>query len=89
MPRGGCNFSVVSKAYGPVGYPSVPYVHYAFQGQCPAAPSGRANEVGAPNVSANLENYATILWKTGQDNEAAKMKLGAMGIRYKHGKENP
>ncbi len=45
--------------------------------------------MGAPNVSANLENYATILWKTGQDNEAAKMKLGAMGIRYKHGKENP
>ncbi len=45
--------------------------------------------MGAPNVSARLENYATILRKTGQDNEAAKMELGAMGIRYKHGKENP
>ena len=57
--------------------------------ECPTAPSGRKNEVGAPNVSASLENYATILRKTGQDNEAAKMELGAMGIRYKHGKENP
>ncbi len=42
-----------------------------------------------PNVATSLENYATLLRKTGRTTEAANLVAQAKAIRAKHAKENP
>ena len=40
-------------------------------------------------VAASLENYASLLRKTGRDDEAVELEERTKAIRAKHAKENP
>jgi hypothetical protein len=41
-----------------------------------------------PNVATSLENYASLLRKTGRGNEALKMEARIKAPRTKHAKQN-
>jgi hypothetical protein len=40
-------------------------------------------------VAASLENYASLLRKTGRDDEAVELEERTKAIRAKHAEENP